>query len=226
MPGGIASIDTSFPDLSGKSEREQVQTLVSYLYTLLENLRYILGNLGEENINDAEYKKITNAAVFTALGEEGATVINGGNISTGTINANLIKAGELSGITIRGVDIYGAKYHDEDGDCVLDLTSTNANYNLLFGTGNLTGANFAFGIHYDPVNGPSIMYLGNREILRASPWGPAVYASGEWVFDSDISLPANSTYPTTTEVQAMIDASLADYYTKTEADARFEPITP
>ncbi len=43
--------------------------------------------------------------------EEGETVINGKNITTGEINA----------VDVRGVNIYGSKFYDVNGDAYLEL---------------------------------------------------------------------------------------------------------
>lgn len=54
MPSNLLTVDTAFPDLSGKSYKEQIPILTNYLYMLLEQLRYTLANLGVSNFNEAE----------------------------------------------------------------------------------------------------------------------------------------------------------------------------
>lgn len=55
MPGNILSADTGFPDLEGaRSTEEKLRLISGYLYTLLEQLRYTLSNLGQDNFNEAE----------------------------------------------------------------------------------------------------------------------------------------------------------------------------
>lgn len=53
MAGGLADLDTSMPERRG-SEKQQMQAVYDYLVLLLENLRYILRNLGPENLNADE----------------------------------------------------------------------------------------------------------------------------------------------------------------------------
>ena len=53
MAGGLAELDAGFPSNTGTVER-RVQAVYDYLVLLLENLRYILRNLGPENMNEAE----------------------------------------------------------------------------------------------------------------------------------------------------------------------------
>ena len=57
MPGNILSADTGFPDLEKEgSTEEKLKTISSYLFMLLESLRYTLSNLGVGNFNEAELK--------------------------------------------------------------------------------------------------------------------------------------------------------------------------
>ena len=58
MPSEFAALDTSFPDLEGKTTEEKLQTMTDYLYQLLEQLRYTLHNLGVENLNPASLDEI------------------------------------------------------------------------------------------------------------------------------------------------------------------------
>ena len=53
MAGGLADLDTGFPDRAGGTER-QLAAVYDYLVMLLENLRYILRNLSPENFNEQE----------------------------------------------------------------------------------------------------------------------------------------------------------------------------
>ena len=53
MPGGLAGLDTGLPARGGDTQR-QLAALYDYLAMLLENLRYILGNLSPENFNETE----------------------------------------------------------------------------------------------------------------------------------------------------------------------------
>lgn len=53
MPGSILSADTGFPYLSEEhTAQEKIDKIQSYLYMLLEQLRYTLGNLDAENFNE------------------------------------------------------------------------------------------------------------------------------------------------------------------------------
>ncbi len=60
MPGNILSADTGFPDLEKEgSTEEKLKTISSYLFMLLESLRYTLANLGVDNFNDHELELLS-----------------------------------------------------------------------------------------------------------------------------------------------------------------------
>ena len=59
MPSSLHTLDTAFPKIDDhQTTEENFNQVVNYLYMLLENLRYTLGNLGEENFNDTELDSI------------------------------------------------------------------------------------------------------------------------------------------------------------------------
>ena len=53
MAGGLADLDTTMPERKGNTDN-QIKAVYDYLVLLLENLRYILRNLGPENMNESE----------------------------------------------------------------------------------------------------------------------------------------------------------------------------
>ena len=59
MPSSLQTLDTAFPKIDEhQTTEENLNQVVNYLYMLLENLRYTLGNLGEDNFNDTERDSI------------------------------------------------------------------------------------------------------------------------------------------------------------------------
>lgn len=59
MPSSLQTLDTSFPKIDDhQTTEENFHQVTNYLYMLLENLRYTLGNLGEDNFNDADLDSI------------------------------------------------------------------------------------------------------------------------------------------------------------------------
>ncbi len=58
MPSNWLYVDTNFPSFTGKETvNEKIDTIQSYLYVLLENLRYCLHNLDTSNMNQIELNK-------------------------------------------------------------------------------------------------------------------------------------------------------------------------
>ena len=59
MPSSLQTLDTAFPKIDDhQTTEENFNQVVNYLYMLLENLWYTLGNLGEDNFNDTELDSI------------------------------------------------------------------------------------------------------------------------------------------------------------------------
>lgn len=55
MPSNMLSVDTSFPTFTkDQPVEEKIDVITNYLYMLMEQLRYSMGNLGAGNFNDAE----------------------------------------------------------------------------------------------------------------------------------------------------------------------------
>lgn len=59
MPGNLLSADINMPNLEGKEDvNEKLQAVSGYLYMLLEQLRYTLSNLGQDNFNPSELDQV------------------------------------------------------------------------------------------------------------------------------------------------------------------------
>ena len=59
MPSNILAADVLFPHLTAEQSTDEKFTVVTdYLYMLLEQLRYTLANLGQENFNETELDSI------------------------------------------------------------------------------------------------------------------------------------------------------------------------
>lgn len=74
---GLLDADVSFPTFTGQeSEAEKTEKILNYLYMLIENLRYTLGNLDEENFSEGgieEIGKVIREPLYMRLeGAEGA----------------------------------------------------------------------------------------------------------------------------------------------------------
>ncbi len=76
MPSNLLNADTSFPRFAGQtSDSEKIEKITSYLFMLLEQLRWSLSNLDKDNFNDAglgEIGEIITQPVYIRLeGTEG-----------------------------------------------------------------------------------------------------------------------------------------------------------
>lgn len=61
MPNSLLSADTMFPNFrDGQGTDAKIDEITNYLYMLLEQLRYTLANLGQENFNATELDGIAN----------------------------------------------------------------------------------------------------------------------------------------------------------------------
>ncbi len=59
MPNNFFSVDSAFPAMEGKPQSEINAEMRNYLFMLLEQLRYTLGNLGAANFNETELERIS-----------------------------------------------------------------------------------------------------------------------------------------------------------------------
>lgn len=54
MPNNFFSVDSRFPNIANKTQEQINGEVINYLFLLLEQLRYTMGNLGVSNFNEAE----------------------------------------------------------------------------------------------------------------------------------------------------------------------------
>lgn len=90
-------LDTGFPSFTGgESTDEQLQTILNYLYQLMEQLRYAMHNLGEENFNTV------------SLAEMGETITKPLKVSVEDLAGNYSKLQvKATGISAAVSDIEG-----------------------------------------------------------------------------------------------------------------------
>lgn len=61
MPSNILSADTGFPQFTKEtSDKDKIEQITSYLYMLLEQLRYSFCNLDKDNFNETGFDEIVN----------------------------------------------------------------------------------------------------------------------------------------------------------------------
>ena len=58
MPNNFFSVDSRFPSIENKTQEQINGEVINYLFLLLEQLRYTMGNLGVSNFNETELEDI------------------------------------------------------------------------------------------------------------------------------------------------------------------------
>lgn len=121
MPSNLLTADTTFPTLTKEqSTDEKFEKITSYLYMLLEQLRYSMGNLDKENFNDAGLKEIANIItepVYVQLKDDEA------NIAALTVTAEGL----------------GARLSDAEGNITqLTATTTSLTSRISDAEGNIS----------------------------------------------------------------------------------------
>ena len=127
MPSSLQTLDTAFPKIDDhQTTEENFNQVVNYLYMLLENLRYTLGNLGEDNFNDAELDsigKLITEPVWARIAD------NEGNIHTLNVTAqNLLSQvsdldGNLSSALHQTAETLSSRISTAEGN-ISSLTQT------------------------------------------------------------------------------------------------------
>ena len=103
MPSQFASLDTGFPTFTGRESTEQkVDALHNFTWMLLEYLRYILRNLGPENLNTQEIVDWLQEEDIAGLDEEKLEEVLPEIIHTETIVTNELYAdyGSIADLTV------------------------------------------------------------------------------------------------------------------------------
>ena len=103
MPNSLQTLDTSFPKIDDhQTTEENFLQVTNYLYMLLENLRYTLGNLGEENFNDTDLDdiaKMIREPVWARI-EDAEGNINSLNITAKSLSSQISDInGNVSSLT-------------------------------------------------------------------------------------------------------------------------------
>ncbi|MCD7927364.1 MAG: gp58-like family protein [Oscillospiraceae bacterium] len=153
MPSGIMSADTGFPQFTGQETTEQkLDTVMSYLYMLLEELRYVLRNLDSSNFNSTGlselseaissplYQFITETTDSISLRVEDAE----GNIADLTLTAQSIISrvedaeGNISTLTQTATTIESRLSDAEGNISTLTQTATTIESRLSDAEGNIS----------------------------------------------------------------------------------------
>lgn len=121
---------------------------------------------------------------FTDLSTPGATIIHGGNLMTGTVTADHVKANiSISSPTITGGNINGAAFHNARGNASLELGADSGGYGdlTLYGYNSGTGNKWEVFRVVDNVGGAKLSIYGH-DFLTGSSATDKVTPQGEWDF--------------------------------------------
>ena len=146
MPNNFFSVDSRFPNIANKTQEQINGEVINYLFLLLEQLRYTMGNLGVSNFNEAELDGIAgmisdpiyvrledaegnvNAVQVTAEGLTQQVSDLSGNVETLTITAEGLAnrvsnaEGDISTLT-QTADGLSSRVSDAEGN-ISTLTQT------------------------------------------------------------------------------------------------------
>lgn len=169
-------ITTQVNDLT-KNMNSQFEQTASSISTKVEKNGIISSiNQSAESVTiNASKINLTGYATFSGL-SDGTTVINGGCIKTGSIDAERIKAGTLSGMTLSGANI----------DCYMLKSRSNSSTYTELTAGNIEIYTAGYHTSIDgtniSVNGRSVLRYGDS--VSACATGYLTMSGGTIVADS------------------------------------------
>ncbi len=122
MPSDLLNVDASFPQFTGEeSVNQKLDRVMSYLYMVLEQLRYTLSNLDSSNFNETGLLEITDPIYITiedVAGNVTALSITAQGLATQVENVQ----GDISALSQTAEDIT-ARVESAEGD-ISTLTQT------------------------------------------------------------------------------------------------------
>ena len=142
MPSSILSADTGFPQFTGEtSDSEKIEQITSYLFTLLEQLRYLLYNLDRDNFNEAGFDEITRIItdpVYIRLeGAEGG--IHELNVTAQLLSSRIQDAeGNISELTQTAKTLTSRIADTEGNVSVLQQTAQSLSSKIQDAEGNIS----------------------------------------------------------------------------------------
>lgn len=160
MPSNLLNADTSFPQFTQQtSDKEKIEQITSYLFMLLEQLRYSLANLDKDNFNDtglAEIGKIITDPVYIRLeGAEGD--IHELNVTAQLLSSRITDAeGNISELTQTAKTLTSRITDTEGNVSVLQQTAQSLSSRLTNAEGSVSELTQTVnGMRLSVVNGES-----------------------------------------------------------------------
>lgn len=142
MPGNMLLTDVYFPRFTeNQSSDEKISQVTNYLYMMLEQLRYSMGNLGQENFNETEFASIVNLItepVYLQLQDEKK------NVAALQLNANQMylriqnAEGQIGELSMTAGELLG-RMSNAEGEVLSLVGTANSLSAKLYGVeGNVT----------------------------------------------------------------------------------------
>ena len=197
MPSSLQTLDTAFPKIDDhQTTEENFNQVVNYLYMLLENLRYTLGNLGEDNFNDTELDsigKLITEPVWARIADDE------GNIHTLNVTAqNLLSQvsdldGNLSALQ-QTAETLSSRITTADGNIsALTQTANSLSSKISDAEGNISSLSQTVnGFSLSVSNGSSsstIKLMSGSTVISSK----TIQFTGGVVFKSDLSTKGSTT---------------------------------
>lgn len=188
MPNNFFSVDSRFPSIKDKTQEQINGEVINYLFLLLEQLRYTMGNLGASNFNETELDGIAgmisdpiyvrledaegnvNAVQMTAEGLTQQVSDLSGNVETLTLTAE--------GLVNRVSDAEGNVNTLTQSSQAFDVRLTNAEGNVA--SLNLTASvlSATVGDHSLAINNLGIQMQGKVSFTNLQTAGQTVIDAG------------------------------------------------
>ena len=142
MPSNLLTADTTFPTLTQEqSTDEKFEKITSYLYMLLEQLRYSMGNLDKENFNDAGLEEIANIItepVYVQLKDDEANIA-ALTVTAAGLGARLSDAeGNITQLTATTTSLTSRISSAEGSISTLQQTATSLTSRISDAEGNIS----------------------------------------------------------------------------------------
>ncbi len=175
MPSNLLSADTTFPTLTQEqSTDEKFEKITSYLYMLLEQLRYSMGNLDKDNFNDTGLEEIANLItepVYIQLKDDEAN-ISALTVTAAGLGARLSDAeGNITQLTATSNSLTSRITSAEGNISTLQQTATSLTSRISDAEGNISSLTQTVnGMTLSVSNGSSsstIKLLANGVILSS-----------------------------------------------------------
>lgn len=142
MPSNLLNADTSFPQFTeGQSDKEKIEKITSYLFMLLEQLRYSLSNLDKENFNDAGFDEIVDIItepVYIQLADDEQR-ITALQVTAQGLSARISDAeGNITALTATSTSLTSRITSAEGSISTLQQTATSLTSRISDAEGNIS----------------------------------------------------------------------------------------